>query len=42
MNIQTKTPSQKFNKQYSIAIETDPLPEIMKYVSNYWLIGLRL
>jgi len=27
MSIQTKTPSQNFNKQYSIAIETVPLPE---------------
>ncbi len=27
MNIQTKTSSQNFNKQYSIAIETVPLPE---------------
>ncbi len=27
MNIQTKTSSQNFNKHYSIAIETVPLPE---------------
>lgn len=27
MKIQTKTSSQRFNKQYSVAIDTVPLPE---------------